>query len=280
MEDAAEGAQREMSGAEMVIRALKDNGVRHIFGYPGGAVLPIYDDSPAGSCGISLSAMNKEPDMLPKATRVRRESRRDARHVRARRDQYGHASSDALMDSIPLVVHHRQVPTTLIGSDAFQEADTVGITRPCTKHNYLVGHRRTSSRSCTRPFMWRPPDGPALFLSTFQRTSSSPWARYCPCRGGPRTGYEPQTNGDPASIAAAVELLSPARRPIIYSGGGVINSGPQASARLREFARAVGRPVTSTLMGLGAFPAVGTCGWVCSGMHGAFEANTRCTTAT
>ena len=265
-----------MTGAEMVVRALVDQGVTHLFGYPGGAVLPIYD------------ALFHEPRL---------------QHVLVRHEQgathaaEGYARStgkpgvvlvtsgpgatnaitgivDALMDSIPLVVITGQVPTHLIGSDAFQEADTVGITRSCTKHNYLVKRAEDLPRVLHEAFHIATSGRPGPVVVDIPKDVQFSRATYQgPAAVKPLHAYAPRVKGDPGRIREAVELIASAKKPILYSGGGVINSGPEASAALREFAALTGAPVTSTLMGLGAFPASDPAWLGMVGMHGAFEAN-------
>ncbi|HVW90990.1 MAG TPA: acetolactate synthase 3 large subunit [Devosia sp.] len=268
----------QMTGAEMVIQALTDQGVEHIFGYPGGAALPIYD---------ALFQQDKVKHIL-----VRHEQ--GAGHMAE-----GYARStgkvgvvlvtsgpgatntvtpltDALMDSIPLVVITAQVATTLIGSDAFQECDTVGITRSCTKHNYLVKSVNDLSRILHEAFYiaasGRP--GPVLVdipkdvqfaLGTYRSPEEVQVERH--------KSYRPRIEGDTGAIGAAVELMLKAERPIFYTGGGVINGGPEASEHLRELAQLTGFPVTSTLMGLGAFPASNPQWMGMLGMHGTYESN-------
>jgi acetolactate synthase I/II/III large subunit len=180
--------------------------------------------------------------------------------------------TDALMDSIPLVCITGQVPTHLIGNDAFQECDTVGITRPCTKHNYLVKRVDDLPASCTRRSMSPPTAGPARSWSTSPRTSSSPRAATRP-RNVEHKTYKPRIKGDAAPSRAAVELMAKAKRPVFYTGGGVINSGPKRAAAARARARSPAFPITSTLMGLGAFPASDPQWLGMLGMHGTYEAN-------
>ena len=265
-----------LTGAEIVVRALVDQGVDTLFGYPGGAVLPIYD------------ALFHEPRL---------------KHVLVRHEQgAGHAAEgyarstgrpgvvlvtsgpgatnvvtpivDALMDSIPLVVITGQVPTHLIGSDAFQECDTVGITRSATKHNVLVKDVADLGRAIHEAFHIATSGRPGPVLIDIPKDVQFATAPYAPpasvCFAH---AYAPRRRGDPARVREAVELIAGARRPILYTGGGVINAGPAASEALRAFARATGAPVTSTLMGLGAYPA-GDPQWLgMVGMHGAYEAN-------
>ncbi|BAB48808.1 MULTISPECIES: acetolactate synthase 3 large subunit [Mesorhizobium] len=267
--------RREMTGAEMVVQALKDNGVKHVFGYPGGAVLPIYDEI-------------FQQD--------------DVEHILVRHEQgAGHAAEgyarstgkagvmlvtsgpgatnavtplqDALMDSIPLVCLTGQVPTSLIGSDAFQECDTVGITRPCTKHNWLVKDVNELAATIHEAFHVATTGRPGPVVVDIPKDVQFAKGFYVPPQIAPRTSYQPKVQGDLEKIKAAVELMASAKKPIIYSGGGVINSGPEASHLLRELVDLTGFPITSTLMGLGAYPASGK-NWVgMLGMHGTYEAN-------
>ncbi len=265
-----------MTGAQMVVRALVDQGVDVLFGYPGGAVLPIYD------------ALFDEPRL---------------RHVLVRHEQgathaaEGYARStgkpgvvlvtsgpgatnavtgivDALMDSIPLVVITGQVATHLIGSDAFQEADTVGITRSCTKHNYLVKRVEDLARVMHEAFHIATSGRPGPVVIDIPKDVQFMAGPYIgPEQAKPLHSYNPRTKGDQDKIAQAVELLANAKRPVLYTGGGIINSGPLASQALRELAHMTGAPVTSTLMGLGAFPAADPQWLGMLGMHGSFEAN-------
>jgi acetolactate synthase I/II/III large subunit len=265
-----------LTGAEIVVRALVDQGVDTLFGYPGGAVLPIYD------------ALFHEPRL---------------HHVLVRHEQgAGHAAEgyarstgkpgvvlvtsgpgatnvvtcivDALMDSIPLVVLTGQVPTHLIGSDAFQEADTVGITRSCTKHNFLVKRPEDLARVMHEAFHIATSGRPGPVVVDIPKDVQFGRAAYQgPEAARPAHPYAPRTKGDPVRIREAVEAIANAERPLFYTGGGVINAGPRASLLLREFAALTGAPVTSTLMGLGAFPASDPAWLGMVGMHGLFEAN-------
>jgi acetolactate synthase I/II/III large subunit len=268
----------QMTGAEMVIQALTDNGVEHIFGYPGGAALPIYD---------ALFQQEKVQHIL-----VRHEQ--GAGHMAE-----GYARStgkvgvvlvtsgpgatnvvtpltDALMDSIPIVVITAQVPTALIGSDAFQECDTVGITRSCTKHNYLVKNVNDLPRVMHEAFHIARSGRPGPVLVDIPKDVQFAMGTYLTAEeiGVSRhKSYQPATSGDTGAIEAAVDLMLKARRPIFYTGGGVINSGPEASEKLRELAELTGFPVTSTLMGLGSFPGSNPQWMGMLGMHGTYEAN-------
>lgn len=272
----AETSDRAMTGAEIVVRGLVDQGVEVLFGYPGGAVLPIYD------------ALFHEPRL---------------QHILVRHEQgathaaEGYARSsgkpgvvlvtsgpgatnaitgimDALMDSIPMVVITGQVPTHLIGTDAFQEADTVGMTRSCTKHNYLVKDVRDLPQIIHEAFKIATTGRPGPVLIDIPKDVQFAKGEY----RGPEEiqsthAYAPRVKGDAGRIAEAVKMIAGARRPIFYTGGGVINAGPKASEALREFAALTGAPVTSTLMGLGAFPAADPAWLGMLGMHGTFEAN-------
>ena len=264
-----------MTGAEMVIKALIDQGVEVVFGYPGGAVLPIYDE---------MFKQNKIKHVL-----VRHEQ--GATHAAE-----GYARStgkpgvvlvtsgpgatnavtgmqDALMDSIPMIVLTGQVPTFMIGNDAFQEADTVGITRPCTKHNWLVKDTDTLARTIHEAFYVATNGRPGPVLVDIPKDVQFADGTYVSPRNAKPKTYEPRIKGDPSKIQEAVELIQRAERPVFYSGGGVINSGPQASQLLREMVAETGFPITSTLMGLGAYPASGEAWLGMLGMHGSYEAN-------
>ncbi|MAY88071.1 MAG: acetolactate synthase 3 large subunit [Pseudooceanicola sp.] len=265
---------KEMTGAKMVVQALKDQGVDTIFGYPGGAALPIYDE---------IFQQN------------------DIRHVLVRHEQgavhaaEGYARStgkvgvvlvtsgpgatntvtgltDALLDSIPILVLSAQVPTFLIGSDAFQEADTVGITRPCTKHNWLVKDTDRLPAVLHEAFHVARSGRPGPVLVDIPKDVQFASGTYTPPK--PSTShYQPRQKGSMEEITELVAAIEKAKRPVFYTGGGVINSGPSASQLLRELVDATGFPVTSTLMGLGAYPASGKNWLGMLGMHGLYEAN-------
>ena len=276
LEAEAQTAAEIMTGAQMVVRAMVDQGVTDLFGYPGGAVLPIYDAlfhehrlrhilvrheqgathaaegyaRSTGKCGVVL--VTSGPGATNAVTGI----------------------TDALMDSIPLVVITGQVPTHLIGTDAFKECDTVGITRPCTKHNYLVKDVNDLPHVLHEAFKIATTGRPGPVVVDIPKDVQFANGLYVgPDQARASHNYHPRVEGDPAKIAEAAALIASARRPILYTGGGVINSGPQASAALREFARLTGATVTSTLMGLGAFPASDPAWLGMVGMHGAFEAN-------
>jgi len=266
---------RLMTGAEIVLQALVDQGVEHIFGYPGGAVLPIYDE-------------------LHKQDKIE--------HILVRHEQgAGHAAegyarstgkvgvvlvtsgpgatntvtplTDALMDSIPLVCITGQVATHLIGNDAFQECDTVGITRPCTKHNYLVRDVKDLARVLHEAFYVARSGRPGPVVVDIPKDVQLARGPYVGPSKVVHKTYKPQLKGNSAAIREAIDLIASAKRPIFYTGGGVINSGPNASKLLREFVRLTGYPITSTLMGLGAYPASDPQWLGMLGMHGTYEAN-------
>jgi acetolactate synthase-1/2/3 large subunit len=183
------------------------------------------------------------------------------------------ALQDALMDSIPLVCISGQVPTTLIGSDAFQECDTVGITRPCTKHNWLVKDVNQLASVLHEAFIVATTGRPGPVVVDVPKDVQFAKGLYTPPQTAPRISYHPRIEGDADAIRHAVELMASARKPVIYSGGGVVNSGPEASHLLRELVELTGFPITSTLMGLGAYPASGKAWLGMLGMHGSYEAN-------
>ena len=264
-----------MTGAEMVIKALADQGVEVVFGYPGGAVLPMYD------------AIFKQNFV---------------RHVLCRHEQgavhmaEGYARStgktgvvlvtsgpgatnavtgltDALMDSIPLVCLTGQVPTHLIGNDAFQEADTTGITRPCTKHNYLVKDVDDLSRTMHEAFYVASAGRPGPVVIDLPKDVQFAEGEYLSPENVTHRHYNPQRTGADAAIEQAVELIANAKKPMFYIGGGCINSGPRACELVTELVNATGYPATTTIMGLGAFPASSPQWLGMLGMHGTYEAN-------
>jgi acetolactate synthase-1/2/3 large subunit len=265
----------EMSGADIVVQALVDLGVDTVFGYPGGAVLPIYD------------ALYNHPSI---------------KHVLVRHEQAathaaeGYARStgkpgvvlvtsgpgatnavtgitDALLDSIPMVVLTGQVPTTLIGTDAFQECDTVGITRHCTKHNYLVMSPEKLGPIMHEAFHIATHGRPGPVVIDIPKNVQVATGSYARPNSVEHASYRPQYEPDASAIADAIALIAAAEAPIFYTGGGVINAGPSASASLRQFVEMIGAPITSTLMGLGAFPNTDDKWLGMLGMHGTYESN-------
>jgi acetolactate synthase I/II/III large subunit len=270
---------QQMLGARIILKALDEQGVEVVFGYPGGAVLPIYDE-------------------IFKQNRIR--------HILVRHEQgavhaaEGYARStgkvgvvlvtsgpgatnavtgltDALMDSIPVVCLTGQVPTHLIGNDAFQEADTVGITRPCTKHNYLVKDPNNLAKVIHEAFYVARSGRPGPVVVDLPKDVVMDTGTYATAPRGIKRQqhktYRPAYIPDPASIEAAVDLMVKADRPLFYTGGGVINAGLAASKMLTELVKETGFPITSTLMGLGAYPASGANWLGMVGMHGTYESN-------
>jgi acetolactate synthase-1/2/3 large subunit len=269
------GDTLELSGAEMVIRALKDQGVEHIFGYPGGAVLPIYDALFAAE-GIVHVLCRHEQGATHAAEGYARSTGKPGVVLVTSGPGATNAVTgltDALMDSIPLVVLTGQVATHLIGNDAFQECDTIGITRPCTKHNWLVKDVNDLPRVIHEAFQIATTGRPGPVVVDIPKDVQFKKGAYVGPQSVRHRTYRPKTDPDLSQIIKAIELMEGAKRPIIYSGGGIINSGPEASKLLRELAKVTGFPVTSTLMGLGAFPASDPQWLGMLGMHGTYEAN-------
>lgn len=264
-----------MTGAEMVLRAFQEQDVEHIFGYPGGAVLPIYD---------ALFAQEQVEHIL-----VRHEQ--GATHAA---EGYARSSgkpgvvlvtsgpgatnavtglTDALMDSIPMVCITGQVATHLIGNDAFQEADTVGITRPCTKHNYLVQSIDELPRILHEAFHVATTGRPGPVVVDLPKDIQFATGKYLTKSEVRHKTYHPRVKGDLDAINKAIDLIAGAKKPVFYTGGGVINSGPKASQLLRDFVKLTGFPITSTLMGLGSYPSADPQWLGMLGMHGTYEAN-------
>ena len=265
----------EQNGAEVLLRALVEQGVEVVFGYPGGAVLPIYD---------ALYQQNRIRHILVRheqaAVHAAEGYARSTGKVGVVLVTSGPGATnavtglvDALMDSIPVVCLTGQVPTHLIGNDAFQEADTTGITRPATKHNYLVKRSNDLARVVHEAFYVARSGRPGPVVIDLPKDILIARAPYAAAAASPHPSYRPATNPDPARIKQAVALLRNAKRPIVYSGGGVINAGPDASEALKEFVRLTGMPCTSTLMGLGAYPNSDPQFLGMLGMHGTYEAN-------
>jgi acetolactate synthase I/II/III large subunit len=266
---------RQMTGAKMVVQALKDQGVDVVFGYPGGAVLPIYDELFQQE-EIRHILVRHEQGAVHAAEGYARSTGKPGVVLVTSGPGATNAVTgitDALMDSIPLVVLTGQVPTFMIGSDAFQEADTVGITRPCTKHNWLVSDTARLSDTLHQAFHVATSGRPGPVLVDIPKDVQFASADYTAPEDAKVSHYQPQTHGDLNMITELVEALEQAEKPIFYTGGGVINSGPEASALLRELVNATGFPITSTLMGLGSYPASGDNWLGMLGMHGLYEAN-------
>jgi acetolactate synthase-1/2/3 large subunit len=263
------------SGAEILLRVLKDQGVEVIFGYPGGAVLPIYD-ALFQQTAIRHILVRHEQAAVHAAEGYARSTGRVGVVLVTSGPGATNAVTgllDALMDSIPLVCLTGQVPTHLIGNDAFQEADTTGITRPATKHNYLVKRSADLARTLHDAFYVARSGRPGPVVVDLPKDILIAPAPYEAASARPHRSYRPVTEPDPRAICAAVRALKGARRPIVYAGGGVINAGPEASRLLGELVRLGDLPCTNTLMSLGAFPASDPHFLGMLGMHGTYEAN-------
>ena len=265
---------RKMTGAKMIVQALIDQGVDTVFGYPGGAVLPIYDEVFQQN-SIKHVLVRHEQGAVHAAEGYARSTGKPGVVLVTSGPGATNAVTgltDALLDSIPLVVLTGQVPTFMIGSDAFQEADTVGITRPCTKHNWLVKETDKLGGVLHEAFHVATSGRPGPVLVDIPKDVQFATGEYTPKK--PSTShYQPPVKGDMTEITELVAAIETAKRPIFYTGGGVINSGPAASQLLRELVEATGFPITSTLMGLGSYPASGDKWLGMLGMHGLYEAN-------
>ena len=266
---------RQMTGAKMVVQALKDQGVDTVFGYPGGAVLPIYDEVFLQN-DIRHYLVRHEQGAVHAAEGYARSTGKPGVVLVTSGPGATNAVTgltDALMDSIPIVVLTGQVPTFMIGNDAFQEADTVGITRPCTKHNWLVKDTKDLSDVIHQAFHVATHGRPGPVLVDIPKDVQFASAEYTPPQKARTSHYQPRVKGDTDRIKELVALIEKAERPVFYTGGGVINSGPRASQLLRGLVDSTGFPITSTLMGLGAYPATGKNWLGMLGMHGLYEAN-------
>lgn len=272
-EESADG--KIMSGAEMVVQALIDQGVKHIFGYPGGAVLPIFDEIYQQDAFQHILVRHEQAAGHAAEGYARSTGKVGVMLVTSGPGATNSVTAlqDALMDSIPLVCFSGQVPTTLIGTDGFQEADTVGITRPCTKHNWLVKNVNDLSRIIHEAFYIAQTGRPGPVLIDIPKDIQFASGTYTAPKSMPRASYRPKVDGDQKAIQYAVKMLEEAKKPIIYSGGGVISSGAEAVRLLRELVELGNFPITSTLMGLGAYPASGKNWLGMLGMHGTYEAN-------
>ncbi|GAC1552966.1 MAG: acetolactate synthase 3 large subunit [Beijerinckiaceae bacterium] len=266
---------KQMSGAEMVVEALKDQGVDTIFGYPGGAVLPIYD-AIFHQNSVRHILVRHEQGAAHAAEGYARSTGRPGVLLVTSGPGATNAVTgltDALMDSIPLVCITGQVPTHLIGSDAFQECDTTGITRHCTKHNYLVKRIEDLPRVLHEAFYVASAGRPGPVVIDIPKDVQFAVGQYTGPKNVQHKTYQPKLKGDMAKIREALAMIAAAKRPVFYTGGGVINSSKAASTLLREFVDLTGIPITSTLMGLGAYPASGKKWLGMLGMHGTYEAN-------
>jgi len=268
-------APLQQSGAEILLRALREQGVEVVFGYPGGAVLPIYDAIYQQNSIRHILVRHEQAAVHAAEGYARSTGKVGVVLVTSGPGATNAVTGlvDALMDSIPIVCLTGQVPTHLIGNDAFQEADTTGITRPATKHNYLVKRSEDMARVVHEAFHVARSGRPGPVLIDLPKDVLIAPAPYQPASAEPHRSYRPVTQPDPARIDEAVRLLKSAKRPIVYSGGGVINSGDAATAALIAFVRATGMPCTSTLMGLGAYPSNDPQFLGMLGMHGTYEAN-------
>jgi acetolactate synthase-1/2/3 large subunit len=262
-------------GAEILLRALKDQEVEVVFGYPGGAVLPIYDAIFKQNAIRHILVRHEQAAVHAAEGYARSTGRVGVVLVTSGPGATNAVTGlvDALMDSIPVVCLTGQVPTHLIGNDAFQEADTTGITRPATKHNYLVKRSEDLARVVHEAFYVARSGRPGPVVIDLPKDILIGPAPYAPPATTPHRSYRPQTEPDGAAIARAAALLKGAKRPVIYTGGGVINAGAAASDALRRFVEISGFPATSTLMGLGALPASDPRFLGMLGMHGTYEAN-------
>ncbi|MDF2639655.1 MAG: acetolactate synthase large subunit [Novosphingobium lindaniclasticum] len=265
----------ERSGANILVESLVKQGVEFVFGYPGGAVLPIYD-ALFGDERLRHILVRHEAGAAHAAEGYARSTGKPGVVLVTSGPGATNAITgiaDAFMDSIPLVVITGQVPTALIGSDAFQEADTVGISRHCTKHNYLVKDPAELAGIIDEAFQIATSGRPGPVLIDIPKDVQIASAVWNDAPAQRRQRYSPRTEGTADEIAQAVEMIARAKAPVFYTGGGVINSGPRATALLRALQEKIGAPVTSTLMGLGAFPADHPDWLGMLGMHGTYEAN-------
>src|SRR5499433_3966929 len=272
----SEAMSTEMTGADMVIEALVDQGVEHLFGYPGGAVLPIYDALFQQSNRLRHILVRHEQGAVHAAEGYARSTGKVGCVLVTSGPGATNAVTgltDALCDSIPLVVITGQVPTHLIGNDAFQECDTVGITRPCTKYNYLVKNIADLPRALHEAFHIAASGRPGPVVIDVPKDIQFAKGTYSKPKEFQHRGYQPKVKGDLDKIKQAVDMMAAAKRPLFYTGGGVVNSGRAASDLLRELVKLTGFPITSTLMGLGAFPAADKKWLGMLGMHGTWEAN-------
>ena len=264
-----------ISGAEIVFKALEDQNVEHVFGYPGGAILPIYDElknhkkikhilarheQGAGHAAEGYARSSGKPGVTfvtsgPGATNIVT------------------ALTDAYMDSIPIVCISGQVPTHLIGTDAFQECDTTGITRPCTKHNWLVKDVNNLSKILHRAFEVATTGRPGPVLVDIPKDIQFKKGKYVNFKNNKKFKRVNHNLFSQKDIDALIDLLKKSSKPIFYTGGGVVNSGPEASKLVRELVSITGFPITSTLQGLGCYPGEDNQFLGMLGMHGTYEAN-------
>ena len=266
----------ELVGAEVVIKALNDQSVDHVFGYPGGAVLPLYDELFKNNNAPQHILVRHEQGAVHAAEGYARSTGKPGVVIVTSGPGATNAITgltDAMMDSVPIVCITGQVPTHLIGTDAFQEADTIGITRACTKHNWLVKDPNDLARAIHEAFHVATSGRPGPVVVDIPKDIQFADAKYVPPAELKYENYKPQVKPNTANVEEAIELMGNAKRPIFYTGGGVINSGPEASHLLKELVLLTGFPITSTLMGLGAFPSNNKNWLGMLGMHGTYEAN-------
>ncbi|MCW1403140.1 biosynthetic-type acetolactate synthase large subunit [Novosphingobium sp. MW5] len=266
---------QERSGANILVESLVQQGVEFVFGYPGGAVLPIYDELFAEE-RIRHILVRHEAGAAHAAEGYARSTGKPGVVLVTSGPGATNAVTgiaDAFLDSIPLVVITGQVPSGLIGSDAFQEADTIGITRHCCKHNYLVKDPSELAAVIDEAFQIATTGRPGPVVIDIPKDVQIATATFNEGKPQRRNRYSPRMQGSESEIAKAIELLANAKAPVFYTGGGVINSGPRASELLRKLQAMTGAPTTSTLMGLGAFPADHADWLGMLGMHGTYEAN-------
>jgi len=268
-------AAEELTGAGIVIKALLDQGVEVIFGYPGGAVLPLYDELFKQNSLRHILVRHEQAAVHAAEGYARSTGRVGVVLVTSGPGATNAVTglTDALMDSVPVVCLTGQVPTHLIGNDAFQEADTTGITRPCTKHNYLVKNIADLARTIHEAFYVARSGRPGPVVVDLPKDILQAKSGYANGAAVKHKSYNPPVKGDSKQIERAVELMAGAKRPLFYCGGGVINSGPAASQLLGQLVRLTGFPCTLTLMGLGAFPASDSQFLGMVGMHGLYESN-------
>ncbi len=265
----------ERSGAAILVESLVRQGVEFVFGYPGGAVLPIYDEL-FSDTRIRHILVRHEAGAAHAAEGYARSTGKPGVVLVTSGPGATNAITgiaDAFMDSIPLVVITGQVATNLIGTDAFQEADTVGLTRHCTKHNYLVKDPAELAATIDEAFEIAITGRPGPVVVDIPKNVQVATAALSDAPPQRPKRYTPRMVASADEIAEAIDLIASAKRPVLYTGGGVINSGPRASELLREFQRLTGAPLTSTLMGLGAFPSDHPDWLGMLGMHGTYEAN-------
>ena len=265
----------ERSGAAILVECLVRQGVEFVFGYPGGAVLPIYDEL-FGDHRIRHILVRHEAGAAHAAEGYARSTGKPGVVLVTSGPGATNAITgiaDAFMDSIPLVVLTGQVATNLIGTDAFQEADTIGLTRHCTKHNYLVKDPAELAATIDEAFEIATTGRPGPVVVDIPKNVQVATALLSDAPAQRPQRYRPRTRAAADEIAEAVELLAKAKAPILYTGGGIINAGPRASELLRKLQALTGAPVTSTLMGLGAFPSDHSDWLGMLGMHGTYEAN-------